>query len=85
MIEAMQSKPPVRLSVLQEDYDPSIGPRLRIFLDDVEQFDVVAYDCEKGAILRQVTSATGQVVVDQVKGEVKTETVRGVVTVDWVK
>jgi hypothetical protein len=37
MIEAMQSKPPVRLSVEDEGFDADVGARLRVFLDGVSQ------------------------------------------------
>jgi hypothetical protein len=86
MIEAMQPKPPVRLSVEGASFNAYVvGSALRVFVDGVSQDNVIAYDCEEGTVLRFVTSRFGQLVVDQAKGELKRETVRGVVTVDWVK
>jgi hypothetical protein len=76
--------PPRRYSVDAYDAPNFLGPRLSIFLNGVEQKDVVAYDCGAGTVLRNKLDAEGRAQIDPSKpGEVWRETVCGTVTVEW--
>lgn len=76
--------PPVRYSVGQEDFDPEIGRRLRIFVDGVEQQEVVEYDCEAGTVLKNKLNDEGRAQPDPTdRNRVWRETVKGAVTVEW--
>lgn len=60
-----------------------IAPRIRVFVDGVEQKEVVEYDCDAGTVLRNKLDADGKAQLTQDKSEVLRETVKGVVTVEW--
>lgn len=53
---------PVRLSVYDEGYDPLPYGPLIVFLDGVEQRDVVAYDTEAGVVSRLQRDGAGKLV-----------------------
>lgn len=76
--------PPVRYSVSQDDYDHEVGRRLRIFMDGVEQREVVEYDCEAGTVLRNALDEDGKPQLNTKRDEVLRETVRGTVTVEYL-
>ena len=48
----MVDLPPVRYGIGQPGYDHTVGQRLIIRLDGVEQNLVRSYDCEAGAVTR---------------------------------
>lgn len=76
--------PPLRYAVSQDDFDPEIGSRLRIFLDGVEQREVIEYDCDAGTLLRNKLNAEGNVQIDPTQpDQVWTEHLTGTVTVEW--
>lgn len=79
----MISAPPVRYAVGQPDFDPEIGRRLRVFVDAVEQKQVVEYDCQEGTVLRNKLDDQGNAQLNEAKDEVLRETLTGNVTVDW--
>lgn len=81
----MQSliEPPVRYSVGQDDFDPDVGRRLRILVDGVEQREVVEYDCEAGAVLKNKLGDDRRPQLNEKRDEILRETVTGNVTVGW--
>lgn len=80
----LTTSPPVRYGVDRHDFDPEIGRRLRVFVDGVEQKQVIKYDCEAGTVLRNKLDENGQAQIDPVKrDEVWTEALTGQVTVEW--
>lgn len=81
----MTDRPPVRYAVGQADFDPGIGRRLRVFVDGVEQNQVVEYDCEAGTVLRNKLDENGKAQLNEACDEVLRETITGAVTVDWVQ
>lgn len=52
----------------------------RVFLDGVEVKDVTEANTDQGWFRRAVRGASGNFIVDRVRGEVVTKTVRGNVT-----
>lgn len=72
---------PTRVSVDDEDFDPSLIP-LIVKLNGVEIDKVVAYDMDAGTVRHCVTDERGNLVVDPVADEIVTVTTHGVVTVD---
>lgn len=72
---------PSRLSVYDEDFDPSLIP-LIVKLDGVEVEHVVAYDIEAGTVLHCPRDEQGGVKFDPVAEEIVTEILCGVVTVE---
>lgn len=76
-------RPLIRYSVSQPDYTVEVGARLRIFVDGVEQEQVVEYDCEAGTVLKNTTGQDGRPMLNAKRDAILRETVRGVVTVEW--
>lgn len=75
--------PPRRYSIESWNAPEFLGPRLRIFLDGVEQKEVVEYDCDKGIVLKNKLGADGQTMLNAKRDEIVRETVTGNVTVEW--
>lgn len=75
--------PPIRYSVGQNDFDPEIGRRLRIYVDGAEQKQVIEYDCEAGTVVRFALDADGSVRLNAKRDDALRETVKGAVTVEW--
>ncbi|MEH3121992.1 MAG: hypothetical protein PGN16_08440 [Sphingomonas phyllosphaerae] len=73
---------PRRLSVSDPDYDPSIGERLTVRLDGVDQHGrAEAYDLDAQTVTRCKHDAAGKIYLD---GDIiAMEMVGGVVTVEW--
>lgn len=73
---------PRRLSVHDEGYDPSIGMRLVVLLDGVDQRGrAEAYDLDAGTVTRAKHDAQGNVYCEG--DEIALETVHGIVEVFW--
>jgi hypothetical protein len=76
--------PPRRYSVDSYNAPIFLGPRLRIFVDGIEQREVVSYDCDAGTVLRNKLDAEGRAQINPNEpDQVWRETVRGDVTVEW--
>lgn len=60
-----------------------IAQHMSIFLDGVEQRDVISYDCNAGTVERCKTNADGDIYVEPGTDDVAVETLKGVVTVEW--
>lgn len=58
-----------------------LAPRLRVFVDDVEQSNILEYNVPLGRVVRYRTK-DGEIVVDREEGEGLLETLHGVVTVE---
>jgi hypothetical protein len=76
-------EPPVRYSVGQEDFNPEIGRRLRIYCDGVLMSEVVEYDCEAGTVLKNKLDENGKAQLNAERSDILRETVKGQVTVEW--
>lgn len=73
--------PPVRSSVDDPHIDWSIASRTMIFLDGIEQRQVLSYDCAAGTLERYATGPAGNLII---KGdELRVENLTGVVSVGW--
>lgn len=73
---------PRRLSVHDEGYDASVGQRLTVLLDGVDQWGrCEAYDLDAGTVTRTKHDAQGNVVLEG--DEIATKTVTGKVEVFW--
>lgn len=70
-------KIPKSYSIYQENYNPGLGCRLKVFLDGVEQKYVVSYTPNE--VERYEIDPAGNIVV--INGRASTETVRGSVEV----
>jgi hypothetical protein len=75
--------PPTHYSVWQPDYTVEIGARLRIFVDGVEQQQVVEYDCRAGTVVKNATDQDGHPMLNAKRDAVLRAIVRGLVTVEW--
>lgn len=76
----------MRLSLQPNDrgtlvYEAMGTPRMRVFLDGVEQMDVVTADTDLGVIYKHVLTEEGKLAVDYAKGRVLTECHMGKVEV----
>jgi hypothetical protein len=75
--------PPRRYSVNRPGFDPSIGKRVKVLLDGIEQSLVVEYDCALGLVDRFVTDADGQIQLTADRKHARRELLRGEVTIEW--
>lgn len=75
--------PPSRYSVSSPDYDHNVGMRIRVFCGGVEMQQVIEYDCEAGTVLKFKRSTDGEYQLNEKRDEALSETVLGVVTVEW--
>lgn len=57
--------------------------RFDVYLDGAKQDMVIAYDCDRGTVHRHVADENGRAQLNEELDEVLTETVTGVVTVEW--
>lgn len=73
---------PRRLSVHDADYDPTIGDRLVVLIDGVDQYGrAESYDIDAGTVTRAKLNADGNLYCEG--DEVAIETVHGKVEVSW--
>jgi len=71
---------PRRLSIQDADYDPTLGQRLVVKLDGVDQHGrVEAYDLDASTVTRAKRDASGRLVLEG--DEVAMETVSGLLEV----
>ena len=73
--------PPVRSSVDDPHIDWGIAQRTAIFLDGIEQRQVLSYDCEIGTLERYATRPDGNLIIDG--DDLRVEHLTGVVSVGW--
>lgn len=56
---------------------------VRIFLDEVEQRNVIAFDVEAGTLVRYMVDPLGRIMTNDAKDDALTETLTGTVRVEW--
>lgn len=80
----MTDQPPPRAyDIEQPDYDPAIGDRLAICLNDEPQRGVLAFDTDAGWVRRHSRDESGNLIIDRDPDRVRVEQVTGAVTVEW--
>jgi hypothetical protein len=72
---------PRRYGVGALDYDHEIGRKLQIYLDGVEQSEVIAYDVDAGIVSVFRKGADHRIVIED--REAVRDTLTGYVTVEW--
>lgn len=72
---------PNQMAVGDESFDAELARRLDIYLDDVKQDEVVAYDVDAGAIRRNVLGTDGKPQLNATRDAVLRETVHGKVEI----
>lgn len=73
--------PPRRLSTEDADYDSTIGMRVCVLLDGIEQRRLIAYDVDAGTVTRAKLNEAGEIYC--VGDEVAMEVASGLVEVHW--
>lgn len=75
--------PPRRLSITDASYDPSVGFRLQIFLDGIEQDLATGYDLDADTVTRYKADRNGDPLKDRKTGQLIRETKSGEIEVSW--
>lgn len=73
---------PHAYSVRQEDFDPDLGKKLMVRLNNEPVTKCIAYDMDKGFVIRYKTDKDGRIILSEDKESAEEEILYGEVTVE---